>query len=180
MAKKGAVDIIKEFNSFDIDNLSRDEKIKLIASSSKTLYDRYKRLKESGLDSPYLNKMKKPPTRYLKGSLNKMNNTKLNDILGNLVLKSRNKTSSIKGTKEFYKKFKKTTGVEYTTISKETWEKIRKRIEEAPGDSDEIIQAYATTNSDEEAEQYLDTLEAVNTEIQDINDIEDLDKYLYD
>lgn len=180
MAKKGAVDIIKEFNSFDIDNLSRDEKIKLIASSSKTLYDRYKRLKESGLNSPYLNKMKKPPTRYLKKSLNKMNNTKLNNLLSDLSLKARNKTSSIKGAKQFMKEFKEKTGVEYSSIDSATWDKIRRKIEDSPYSSEEIIQAYSEYDDEDDVESYLSTLDAVDTEIEDINDIEDLDEYLFD
>ncbi len=180
MAKISSVDKISKFNTFDIEKLTRQEKIDLIASSSKTLYDRYKRLKASGLESPYLNRMVDVPKRYLKKTLNKMSNTELKNKLQTLSLRARNKTSSIKGVKQFYKKFKQTTGVEYNTIDSKTWEKIRQKIESDYHSSDEIIAAYASYDNEDDADAYLASLDDIDTTNEDLDDIEDLDDYIYD
>lgn len=179
MAKKTtSIDIVKNLNAFDIKKLTREEKIKLIASSSKTLYDRYKRLKSSGLESPYLRKMVDRPKRYLTRSLKKMTDTNLEKKLTDLSLKARNKTSSIKGTKQFLKEFKAKTGADYSSIDSATWAEIRKKIESDYHSSEEIIKAYseADTIDEDEIDKRLneaDMLDAVNTDIEDIEPLDD-------
>lgn len=184
MAKISSVDKLSKMNTFDIEKLTRQEKIDLIASSSKTLYDRYKRLKASGLNSPYLNKMTEKPKRFLKSSLRKMSNTELKNKLQTLALKTHNTTSSIRGTRQFYKKFKEKTGVDYNTIDSKTWEKIRQKIEADYHSSSEIIAAYSESTTEDEVEAYLDALDEIDTvnedlaEIKDV-DVPDLDDYIY-
>lgn len=184
MAKISSIDKLSKMNTFDIDKLTRQEKIDLIASSSKTLYDRYKRLKASGLNSPYLNKMTEIPKRYLKKSLNKMSNTELKNKLQTLALKTHNKTSSIKGTRQFYKKFKEKTGADYESIDSKTWEKIRQKIEADYHSSSEIIAAYSESVTEEDVDAYLqalDTQDAINEDLAEIEtvDVPDLDDYIY-
>lgn len=179
MAKKTtSIDIVKNLNAFDIKKLSREQKINLIASASKTLYDRYKRLKSSGLDSPYLRKMVDRPKRYLKNTLKRMNTTNLEKTLTNLTLKARNKTASIKGTKQFLKEFEAKTGADYSSIDSATWAEIRKKIESDYHSSEEIIKAYAEADTldEEEIDKKLneaDMLDAVNTDIEDIEPLDD-------
>lgn len=184
MAKISSIDKLSKMNTFDIEKLTRQEKIDLIASSSKTLYDRFKRLKDSGLKSPYMLKRTENPKRYLKKSLNKMSNTELKNKLQTLALKARNTTSSIKGTKKFYKRFKEVTGADYESISSETWEKIRQKIESDYHSSSEIIAAYSVNSSEEDVDAYLtalDDIDTVNEDLAEIEDVDvpDLDDYIY-
>ena len=181
MAKKqSSVDILANMTTDRSAFLTRQEKIDLISSATKTLYDRYKRLEKSSIASPYLDKGNKP-TRLLKKNLEKMTNTELDKHLYKTLLLSKNKTSSITGAKEFNTKFKEKTGVDYGSISKSRWGKIRERIEESYYSSEEIINIYGSTYKYSDVEKKFQDMEAERiASFEDIAYEELLDEEEYD
>lgn len=154
---KNVLNDIRNLTSMDINNLSKNELVDLVARGSKSLAQNIRRLRNSDVasQSALLSKRdaegKPVVVERKKPALQKLSKTKLKAELRKIKYTASAKTSSIKGTKKFAKEFKERTGVEYGSITPDAWSKIRRRMEANNNpeySSDDIITQYEEETND--------------------------------
>lgn len=164
--KTGYMSRLRSMTEIDIQKLSKDELIDMLASVSKNITASVRKLraneelwKVSQFAQSRDMKKDKLPREIKKSVAEKMTETKLQNELRKLAYVSRAKTYNVSGVKKMVKSFKESTGKDITSLSSEDWEKIRKAIEEGY-DSTNAIAAYDSAMEDEEYKEAITKLEA--------------------
>ena len=164
--KTGYMSKLRSMTEIDIQKLSKDELVDMLASVSKNITASVRKLraneelwKVSQFAQSRDMKKDKLPREIKKSVAQKMTKTKLQNELRKLAYVSRAKTYNVSGVKKMVKSFKESTGKDITSLSSEDWEKIRKAIEEGY-DSTNAIAAYDSAMEDEEYKEAITELEA--------------------
>lgn len=164
--KTGYMSRLRSMTEIDIQKLSKDELVDMLASVSKNITASVRKLranedlwKVSQFAQSRDMKKDKLPREIKKTVAQKMTKTKLQNELRKLAYVSRAKTYNVSGVKKMVKSFKESTGKDITSLSSEDWEKIRKAIEEGY-DSTNAIAAYDSAMEDEEYKEAITELEA--------------------
>lgn len=164
--KTGYMSKLRSMTEIDIQKLSKDELVDMLASVSKNITASVRKLraneelwKVSQFAQSRDMKKDKLPREIKKSVAEKMTKTKLQNELRKLAYVSRAKTYNVSGVKKMVKSFKESTGKDITSLSSEDWEKIRKAIEEGY-DSTNAIAAYDSAMEDEEYKEAITELEA--------------------
>lgn len=157
---------LRSMTEIDIQKLSKNELVDMLASVSKNITASVRRLRKneelwkvSQFAQSRDGKKDKLPREIKKSVASKMTKTKLQNELRKLAYVSKAKTYNISGVKKMVKKFKEQTGKDITELSSEDWEKIRKLIEEGY-DSESAIAAYDSDLEDDELKNAIEELEA--------------------
>ena len=164
--KTGYMSKLRSMTEIDIQKLSKDELVDMLASVSKNITASVRKLraneelwKVSQFAQSRDMKKDKLPREIKKSVAEKMTKTKLQNELRKLAYVSRAKTYNVSGVKKMVKSFKESTGKDITSLSSEDWEKIRKAIEEGY-ESTNAIAAYDSAMEDEEYKEAITELEA--------------------
>lgn len=164
--KTGYMSKLRSMTEIDIQKLSKDELVDMLASVSKNITASVRKLraneelwKVSQFAQSRDMKKDKLPREIKKSVAEKMTKTKLQNELRKLAYVSRAKTYNVSGVKKMVKSFKESTGKDITSLSSEDWEKIRKAIEEGY-DSTNAIAAYDSAMEYEEYKEAITELEA--------------------
>lgn len=161
-----------------LNTMNREDKITLLVKGTDALRKNIENLKkyinQTGEKSQFLEKRKisgKPlPKGITLKQASKMTDTQLDKALIQASRDAKAKTATKSGVKAFNKHFKEMTGRNYSDISSDTWEKIRKEIEKFPYGSEEIIEAYFE-DEDADEEQLEENLQRISN-----GDKEDFDE----
>lgn len=164
--KTGYMSRLRSMTEIDIQKLSKDELVDMLASVSKNITASVRKLRAneelwnvSQFAQSRDMKKDKLPREIKKSVAVKMTKTKLQNELRKLAYVSRAKTYNISGVKKMVKSFKASTGKDITSLTSEDWEKIRKAIEEGY-DSTNAIAAYDSDMEDDEYKEAITELEA--------------------
>ena len=164
--KTGYMSKLRSMTEIDIQKLSKDELVDMLASVSKNITASVRKLraneelwKVSQFAQSRDMKKDKLPREIKKSVAEKMTKTKLQNELRKLAYVSRAKTYNVSGVKKMVKSFKESTGKDITSLSSEDWEKIRLAIEDGY-DSTNAIAAYDSAMEDEEYKEAITELEA--------------------
>lgn len=157
---------LRSMTEIDIQKLSKNELVDMLASVSKNITASVRRLRKneelwkvSQFAQSRDGQKDKLPREIKKSVAQKMTKTKLQNELRKLAYVSKAKTYNVSGVKKMVKKFKESTGKDITELSSDDWEKIRKLIEEGY-DSESAIAAYDFDLEDEELRNAIEELEA--------------------
>lgn len=157
MARTNILDKVRRLNSMDIAAMDRESLIDLVSKGSKLHNQNIRRLEKHDVYKEVLGWQKESQkvTEIKRAKAEKMTNTQLRKELTRLKQKASNRTSSIERAKETVARFRVRTGVLPSQLTPEDWEAIRRRIEENPAASDEIIEEYwEEKNGDDEEDNY--------------------------
>lgn len=165
--KNNYMNKLRSMTEMDIQKLTKDQLVDMLASVSKNITASVRRLRKneelwniSQFASSRSGKNDKLPREIKRGVAEKMTKTQLQKELRNLGYISRAKTYNVSGVKKMIKHFKETTGRDITELSSEDWENIRKKIEEGY-DSESAISAY---DSDYDEDELNDAIEKAEQE----------------
>lgn len=156
---------LRSMTEIDIQKLSKNELVDMLASVSKNITASVRRLRKnealwkvSQFAASRSGDKDKLPREIKKSVAQKMTKTKLQNELRKLAYVSRAKTYNVSGVKKMVKSFKESTGKDITELSSDDWENIRKIIEEGY-DSESTITAYDSDLEDEELRNAIEELE---------------------
>lgn len=157
---------LRKMTEIDIQKLSKDELVDMLASVSKNITASVRRLRKnedlwkvSQFAASRTGDKDKLPREIKKSVAVKMTKTKLQNELRKLAYVSRAKTYNISGVKKMVKKFKEDTGRDITELSSSDWEEIRKLIEEGY-DSESAIAAYDSSLDEDDLKSAIEEMEA--------------------
>ena len=157
---------LRSMTEIDIQKLSKNELVDMLASVSKNITASVRRLRKnealwkvSQFAASRSGDKDKLPREIKKSVAQKMTKTKLQNELRKLAYVSRAKTYNVSGVKKMVKSFKESTGKDITELSSDDWENIRKLIEEGY-DSESAIAAYDSDLEDEELRNAIEEVEA--------------------
>lgn len=157
---------LRKMTEIDIQKLSKDELVDMLASVSKNITASVRRLRKnedlwkvSQFAASRSGDKDAMPREIKKSVAVKMTKTKLQNELRKLAYVSRAKTYNVSGVKKMVKKFKEDTGRDITELSSEDWEEIRKLIEEGY-DSESTIAAYDSSLDEDDLKSAIEEMEA--------------------
>lgn len=157
---------LRKMTEIDIQKLSKDELVNMLASVSKNITASVRRLRKnedlwkvSQFAASRSGDKDAMPREIKKSVAVKMTKTKLQNELRKLAYVSRAKTYNVSGVKKMVKKFKEDTGRDITELSSEDWEEIRKLIEEGY-DSESAIAAYDSDLDEDDLRNAIEEMEA--------------------
>lgn len=152
--KSGNIAKLKALSEQKLYKMSRQEKIDLLASTSKSITANVRKLKKKEYAEyvPFLQQRYRNeyplPREIKKSTASRMTDRQLDQELRELSYTARLKTSSITGYKQYAKEFEEETGKKLTDITSEAWENIRKKIEENEYSSEAIVISYDIDSKD--------------------------------